>query len=143
MFVHCYLCISLTVKSIEVVTVSRSIHVSVNLSAKDVDLCSRAVVVGEEAIVVELYVHIARHIIAAIDTAMDVKFLVCCGIFGSDGYIGVVLHITHETATEDVLTVDDCDVHIRVLYGVVETATENTTTEETVGGNMRVARHLS
>ena len=65
-----YLGVTLSVEGIEVVTVSGTIYVAVNLTAIYINMCTEAVVICKVAILYA-YVNIARNIVSAVNIAMD------------------------------------------------------------------------
>ena len=65
-----YLGVALSVEGIEVVTVSGTIYVAVNLTAIYINMCTGAVVVSKITIL-NAYVYIARNVVSTVNIAMD------------------------------------------------------------------------
>ena len=79
-FVHGNLGVALSVQGIEVVTVSGTIHVAVNLTAIYINMCTCTFIIREVTILLN-YVYIARYVVTAVYIAMDEDVLVAESVF--------------------------------------------------------------
>ena len=68
--VDCYLGVALSVEGIEIVTVSGTIYVAVNLTAIYINVCTGAFVISKITIL-NAYVYIARNVVSAVNISMD------------------------------------------------------------------------
>ena len=70
--VHGYLLVAVAVVGIQVVAVAGAVNIAIDVASVDADAGAAAAVVLEVAVLVEAYIDISRHVVAAVYVAMDV-----------------------------------------------------------------------